>query len=51
MGLRLILPYALLTAAIAGTLGAVWFIEPDAVPVAAIGVTVGTAFGYLISRA
>ena len=51
MELQSILPYALLTAAIYGTLGAVWFIEPDAVPVAAIGMTVGTAFGYLISRA
>lgn len=51
MELQSILPYALLTAAIAGTLGAAWLIEPDAVPVAAIGMTVGTAFGYLISRA
>ena len=51
MGLRLILPYALLTAAIAVTLGAVWFIEPDIVPIVAIVMAVSVAFGYLISRA
>lgn len=50
MELQSILPYALLTAALAGTLGPAWLINPDAVPIAAIGLAIGTAASYLIVR-
>lgn len=50
MGLQPIMPYFLITVLIWGTLGPAWLINPDAVPIAAIGLAIGTAASYLITR-
>ena len=50
MGLRLSLPHFLILVLIWGTLGPAWLINPDAVPIAAIGLAIGTAASYLIAR-